>query len=103
MNILGKKVVIKNKLRFSIFIFILFFSLLSLGMMMYNQVSGYDIPQYDSYLVHKGDTLWSIAKDLTGERMDVREAIYDITTLNEISSSGHIYPGQKLILPNYSY
>lgn len=52
--------------------------------------------------VLRGDTLWSIAGELNeGERganADVRDAVAQIRSLNELDSSG-LMVGQKLVVP----
>ena len=50
-----------------------------------------------SVIVESGDTLWSIARTVAGER-DVREVIDDIQSLNALDSAA-IEPGQVLELP----
>ncbi|MFZ7131217.1 MAG: LysM peptidoglycan-binding domain-containing protein [Eubacteriales bacterium] len=101
MTVYGKRIKIVNKIKFIFVMSILFLTVLCVIMLLFNSVSGDDVKQYDVYLVKKGDTLWYIAKELTGEKMDVREAIYDIIQINDISPREHIYPGQDLKLPIY--
>lgn len=50
------------------------------------------------YAVASGDTLWSIAQDLTGAGEDVRVAVSTIRDLNDLTDST-IHPGQVLRLP----
>ena len=51
-----------------------------------------------AYTVRPGDTLWSIAAEITPAGVDVREAIAVVRELNELDASV-IHPGQVLKLP----
>ncbi len=53
--------------------------------------------QYEdtTVLVQEGDTLWGIAKDAVGEKVDVRETIRDIITENNLDNA-NIQPGMTL-------
>lgn len=54
------------------------------------------IEYYDTtVLVQEGDTLWGIAKDAVGEKVDVRYTIRDIITENNLKD-GVIHPGMTL-------
>lgn len=53
---------------------------------------------YDTYTVGAGDSVWSIASDLTPAGVDVRDVVSDILTLNEMSSSA-LQAGEQLLLP----
>ncbi|MGY1723590.1 LysM peptidoglycan-binding domain-containing protein [Blastococcus sp. SYSU DS0533] len=48
-------------------------------------------------IVEPGDTLWSIAGAVAGER-DVRDVVVDIRQMNGLESAA-ITPGQVLVLP----
>lgn len=48
-----------------------------------------------TYVVQKGDTLWSIAADHTNDEMDIRSMIYDIKQKNDLNSA-ELTVGQKL-------
>jgi len=54
------------------------------------------IIRYETYIVHPGDTLWSIVAGTYAE-VDIREVIYIIRQKNEINPT--IYPGQELLIP----
>lgn len=56
-------------------------------------------PSYTNFIVHRGDTLWSIASKYVPEDMDIREYINEIEKANPISNS-FIAAGQELKLPN---
>ena len=53
--------------------------------------------QYEdrTVIVKQGDTLWDIAKDAVGEKVDVRNSIRDIMTENSLKD-GNIQPGMTL-------
>jgi len=54
--------------------------------------------EYLTVTVEQGDTLWSLAKPHFNGKMDYREYIYQIKSLNQLEQ-GLIYPGQKLRIP----
>lgn len=54
---------------------------------------------YMNFVVHKGDTLWSIAKKYVPKSMDVREYIIEIEKVNPIDNS-FLAEGQEIILPD---
>ena len=63
---------------------------------MYCLMSKDPIEYYDTIVVVKeGDTLWEIAKNAVGEKVDVREIIHDIITENGLGN-GNIQPGMHL-------
>lgn len=60
-----------------------------------SQVFSAESVEYNSIIVAKGDTLWSIASELNG---DTNENIYDIQLKNDLKGS-IIYEGQELLVP----
>jgi len=54
---------------------------------------------YKSFVVQKGDTLWSIASEYGPNDMDIREYINEIEKANPISNS-FLAEGQELKLPD---
>ncbi len=50
-----------------------------------------------TYTVSNGETLWSIAKEYTPKNKDVRETIYEIKKINNITNS-NLYQGQKIYI-----
>lgn len=53
--------------------------------------------QYEdtTVVVKEGDTLWGIAKDAVGEKVDVRQSIREIITENNLDGA-NIHPGMTL-------
>lgn len=54
----------------------------------------------ESYTVKYGDSLWSIGKDSIGEHADIREWIYSVKDLNNITSE--IHPGDEILIYTYA-
>lgn len=50
-------------------------------------------------VVVQGDTLWSIAKTYNSSDNDIRELIYYIKKINQLTTA-QIHPGQTLFIPN---
>ncbi len=51
--------------------------------------------------IQSGDSLWNIACEYGPNYTDVRKIVYDICSLNDITADS-IYPGQKILIPDYS-
>ena len=49
----------------------------------------------------EGDTLWDIAARSAGSSVDIREVVFEVKELNNISNSGALTPGTKLKVPVY--
>lgn len=98
-----KKLVIKDQKKFNRFILL---SLVVLTIVIYSlfsilspsQVKGESESYY--FTVLKGDTIWSIAELIEGPK-DIREKVFDIYQLNNLSPNENIYPGQVILLPVY--
>lgn len=86
---------IKSMPRFILFLTILFFAISFLTNMFLYKVFSHEEQLYKEVVVCKGETLWSIAKDLDG---NVNENIYNIKKLNSLSNS-NLYVGQTLVIP----
>ena len=87
---------IKSMPRFILFLTILFFIVSFLTNMFLYKVFSHEEQSYRDIVVCKGETLWSIAKELDG---NVNENIYNIKKLNNLSTS-NLYVGQTLMIPN---
>jgi nucleoid-associated protein YgaU len=53
---------------------------------------------YATVIVHRGDTLWSIASAHTASTSDVQDTIDRITEVNHLTGAS-IEPGQRLRVP----
>ena len=53
--------------------------------------------QRETYRVKSGDSLWTISRDFCPDNVDRREWIYEVQSINGLTSS-FIYPGQQLIV-----
>lgn len=49
--------------------------------------------------IQAGDTLWDIAARSAQPNMDVREIVYAVKELNNITDSGSLTPGAKIKVP----
>jgi len=55
--------------------------------------------QLDTYTVGSGETLWSIAANLTPEGRDVRDTMADIREVNAMTGS-QLQAGEQILLPH---
>ena len=63
---------------------------------LYFAIAREPIEYYDTtVVVQEGDTLWGIAKDAVGEKVDVRQSIREIITENNLDGA-NIHPGMTL-------
>lgn len=91
---------IVSPLRFVTFVTVVLVlvALLTINMLGLNNASGASKNYYKQIEVTYGDTLWDIAdRNMPGD-MDPRQAVYEISNLNDIDD-GQIYPGQILLVP----
>lgn len=56
--------------------------------------------EYREYIVHSGDTLWSISQEITPPSRDLRYTVAEIEEENDVES-GLIYAGQVISVPVY--
>lgn len=87
--------VLKNRLRFAVFIMVVTAVIVTLLFAVSAQ--GYGEPVRRTVTVSRGDSLWRIALK-NKKRGDTRKYIYEIKRLNNLKSSD-IYPGDELLLP----
>ncbi len=61
-----------------------------------------DVVAYESVLICRGDTLWSIAKDRLKDptNAEIQEYVEEIVSVNHISSS-QIHAGNYILIPKY--
>lgn len=86
---------IKNKIRFTISMCIIFVFIISFISAITSKTFSYQTPRYESVIVSQGDTLWSLARSLEG---NIHENIYEIQKINHITDC-NIYVGQTLKIP----
>jgi hypothetical protein len=101
MNINGKTYRIKSRVRFTIFVIIIMLLLVSSAnaVLGFYDASGKTVERFSEYTVESGDTLWTIAAEFMPSDMDVREAVFEIRSLNGISGSEALMPGRTLLIP----
>lgn len=89
-----------NRFRFITFLVIVFLLLSFIFLSFLNFSSARDVKSktYISVEVMPGDTLWQIAKDFGPADMDVREIIYNISKLNNVTADT-LKAGQILLIP----
>lgn len=86
---------IKNMPRFILSLTILLAIISFLMSMFVTKVFSREEEKYQSIIVCKGETLWSIASNLSG---NINENIYNIKKINNLANPS-IYIGQELIVP----
>lgn len=88
---------IKNKVKFIKSIAILIFLLIALFNISIAKTNSE--AEIIDYTINKGETLWNIAKEYTPDNKDIRQTIYEIKQLNNMTDST-IYPGQIIKIKN---
>lgn len=88
---------IKNKVKFIRSISILIFLLIALFNISIAKTNSE--AEIIDYTINKGETLWNIAKEYTPDNKDIRQTIYEIKQLNNMTDST-IYPGQTIKIKN---
>jgi len=91
---------IKNKFKFIRGIILIIFIL---SIIFCKTTFSYKEVEYKTLYISEGDTLWSIAEELSEtnnyyKSKDVREIIYNIESINKLSSST-LYVNQELLIP----
>lgn len=93
-----KRLVVKNRFRFTVFIILAAAAISLMAFMFMPESTSADISNKTTIVyVSSGDTLWSIADKYTNNG-DVREMVYRIKKLNNLNSS-NLYPGQQIEVP----
>ena len=97
-----KKYRIKSRLRFTLFMTIAILMMISITgtLIGANNAESLTKPVYTEILVQSGDTLWNLAREFGPDDQDVREVVYEICRINDISAAS-IYPGQTILIPEY--
>ncbi len=94
---MNKKYVLKNKRRFCTFVTVMVVLLITV--LFVGTSYGYKPTENIQHSVQPGDTLWNIAQQYNPNG-DVRKTVYEIKSLNNMSSSD-ICAGETLIIPEY--
>ncbi len=101
MNLVKKKKEIVSIVMLSlIFIFIIVLWAVVLGNFNSYADKEKDINYYE-LTVNYGDSMWSIAKKITPDNMDIRNTIYIICDYNDLETE-EIYAGQVLKVPEFN-
>lgn len=102
VTIMSKKYRIKSKFRFTLFMTIAILMMISITgtIVGANNVESLTKPTYSEIIVQSGDTLWNLAEEFGPDNKDVREVVYEICEINDISADS-IQPGQTILVPVY--
>lgn len=90
-----KHLKIKNKVRFTFSMFIIFAIFLFVISSITSRVFSCQEIKYSQITISYGDTLWNIAKELEG---NIHENIYNIQKINNLDNC-NIYEGQHILIP----
>ena len=95
-----KRYRVVNKFRFTFFVVLMIlaittFANFALGL---NSADSFTRLTYMDYEITDGDTLWTIAETYMTDASDIREAVYELCQLNEISA-GELYVGMTIQIP----
>ena len=93
-----KRLIIKSKLRFFTFILVAVTILTGSCGLVSAKCAAANNQDLISVNIHAGDTLWNIACEYVSEGTDVREYVYDICKLNDITAD-ELYTGMTIQLP----
>ncbi len=102
VEIMKRKYRIKSKFRFTLFLTVAILVMISVTGTIFgaNDAESLTKPNYSEITVQSGDTLWNLAEEFGPDGKDIREIVYEICRLNDISADG-IYPGQTILIPVY--
>ncbi|SCJ80955.1 cell division suppressor protein YneA [uncultured Eubacterium sp.] len=100
---MNKKYRITSKFRFTTFLVVAILCIFTIlgSLTGINTVSSSSMTEYNLVKIESGDTLWDIASEYAPDNMDLRQVVYEICDLNEISAD-QLEAGQKIIIPVYS-
>lgn len=63
--------------------------------------AGEEVKQLEDQRIHyvqEGETLWDIASGIASDSDDIRQVVYELQTVNNISGTEDLHPGQRLII-----
>ncbi|WPX10083.1 LysM peptidoglycan-binding domain-containing protein [Anaerocellum danielii] len=92
------KVVIRNKFRFGVALFIMMLFVTTILMISIGEGKGIDKETDINWIfveVKQGDSLWTISKNFVNESVDIRDYISFIRKVNRLENAV-LYPGQVL-------
>ncbi len=97
-----RKIRIRSKVRFIIFLTFLLLSAFALYLSLYKPTKAQSSNQieYHQVYIEEGDTLWQLAREYVPERMDIRKFIEIVKKQNSLPS-GDVRPGQIIQFPKY--
>jgi nucleoid-associated protein YgaU len=84
-------------LRFAVFLLLIFIAVWA-GVRVAHAGTDASVYTGHHYVVHRGDTLWTIAAQEYGPDADLRRAVYEIEEVNRLTHAG-LQPGSQLTLP----
>ena len=95
-----KRYRIVNKFRFVLFVVlsILLFTMLMNVVLELNTAESMTKVEYMDLEISAGDTLWSIAETYMADTADIRQAVYQICEINQISAD-QLYAGMTIQIP----
>lgn len=88
-----------TKMKKDIFIMFGICLTLLLGYNMTNETEVLDTNHTQVVTVNNGDTLWTIASQITTANIDVRQTVYAMNELNQLDTMSTLKPGTKIIVP----
>ena len=89
VSLMTKKFRITSRIRFTIFVvlvIVLFTTAVNFDLG-FNVADSSTIPEYIQIEVEPGDTLWSIAGSYMSENSDIRECVYQLCRINNITAA----------------
>ena len=100
---MSKSYKVVNKFRFTIFVVLTIVILttavnFALG---FNTAASLTRTDYMDIQIGAGDTLWTVAENYMPRDMDIREAVYKLCKVNDISAAD-LYAGMTIRIPIYN-
>lgn len=97
-----KRYRIKSKLRFTIFMVVVFVTMISTYQLIAGNQTADSLTKmtYQEIQIESGDNLWNLAKEFGPDGLDTRFVIREICKVNQISAD-QLVPGQIILIPDY--
>ena len=92
------KLQMRRRRRFFSSIFLVIIIGLSFASVNSSIARGSESPRYIQVTVQAGDTIWKIAKDNASKERDIRDLVYEIREINNLSTTS-LKPGQIIKVP----